>query len=72
VPLVTLRAVERFETILPIAARLLVPGGTIALLVSQPQVVLAKTFLPTAAWSDPIPIPLSTSRVLIRALTGRG
>ena len=63
--LVSLRAVERFEKTLPIAQRLLKPGGRIALLVGSGQCEAAKSLLPDLRWEDPIPIPLSLSRVLL-------
>jgi len=65
--LVALRAVERFQAILPIAARLLAPAGTLALLIGQSQVALARDLLPALRWFDPLPIPQSEARVLVRA-----
>jgi 16S rRNA (guanine527-N7)-methyltransferase len=61
---VTLRAVEHFETVLPIAARLVAPGGRLALLIGQVQLTQAHNLAPELVWTPPIPIPLSTSRVL--------
>jgi 16S rRNA (guanine527-N7)-methyltransferase len=61
---VTLRAVERFETILPIAATLVAPAGRLALLISSAQLEAARATLPDFSWSEPIPIPLSRSRLL--------
>ncbi len=73
---VTLRAVERFESILPVAASLLTPTGHLALLISSSQIdSLAQLDAahPTLslAWSTPIPIPLSRSRVLLLAACSR-
>jgi len=62
---VTLRAVERFDAALPIAARLLNPQGRVALLIGSAQVPQARSILPDHDFSDPLPIPLSTSRVLV-------
>jgi len=62
---VTLRAVERFDAALPIAARLLKPQGRLALLIGSAQVAEARSILPDHDFSDPLPIPLSTSRVLL-------
>jgi len=60
--LVTLRAVERFETILPQAISLLSPAGTLALLIGASQIPhLTQTPL---KWHPPIPIPQSNARVL--------
>jgi 16S rRNA (guanine527-N7)-methyltransferase len=61
---VTLRAVERFDSILPIAASLVAPGGQLALLIGQTQLSQAHSSLPTLNWSRPIPIPHSESRLL--------
>jgi len=44
--LVTLRAVERFDKILPIASDLLAPGGLLALLIGSSQLAEAKAALP--------------------------
>lgn len=66
---VTLRAVERFETVLPIAARLVRPGGRLALLIGSAQASLARHTLPSLLWSDPIPIPNSRVRILLLAQT---
>jgi 16S rRNA (guanine527-N7)-methyltransferase len=62
---VTVRAVERFTDILPIAARLLRPTGRLALLISSTQLAHVHGTLPAFRWSPPIPIPSSTSRVLL-------
>jgi 16S rRNA (guanine527-N7)-methyltransferase len=65
--LVTLRAVERFETILPVAAHLVAPAGRIALLIGSSQLDRARLALPGLSWSNPEPIPASNSRVLVVA-----
>jgi len=62
---VTLRAVERFDTTLPIAARLVKPGGRLALLIGKAQLSLIHELAPGFAWSPPISIPLSLSRHLV-------
>ena len=62
---VTLRAVERFETILPNAIRLLKPHGRIALLIGGAQISLTEQFSSQIQWHPPIPIPLSANRVLL-------
>lgn len=64
---VTLRAVERFGSILPIAARLLAPLGRLALLIGQAQLTRARSVARALIWPEPIPIPNSQSRVLIIA-----
>jgi 16S rRNA (guanine527-N7)-methyltransferase len=63
--LVTLRAVERFEAVLPIAAGLLTPAGRLALLISQPQLRQAKASSLRLSWDAPRPIPDSTARVIL-------
>ncbi len=62
---VTLRAVERFSNILPTAAALLAPSGRLALLIASSQLAQAQSILPLIAWQPPIPVPESTSRVLL-------
>src|SRR5581483_1306045 len=63
--LVTLRAVERFENVLPLAARLVRPEGRLALFIGESQVKSAHAGLLEFRWDDPKPIPLSSSRVLL-------
>src|SRR3954471_23377514 len=65
--LVTLRAVERFESILPVAARLVAPRGRLALLIGQTQISKAQSALPDLNWSPGIPVPNSQSRILLLA-----
>ena len=62
--IVTLRAVERFESALPAAADLVRQGGCLALLVGEGQLARAYELTPAFSWKDPTPIPLSTNRVL--------
>ncbi len=72
----TLRAVERFERTLPMAAELLrrvaagIPGcrSNLVLLLGAGQVAAARTLLPAFDFSEPVPIPQSAARVLLRAL----
>ena len=61
---VTLRAVERFEAVLPAAARLLKPQGRLALLIGAAQLPTAQSILPDHVFSSPLPIPQSSSRIL--------
>jgi 16S rRNA (guanine527-N7)-methyltransferase len=61
---VTMRAVERFEAILPQAARLVAAGGRLALLIGTGQVAPAASSLTNLQWEPAVPIPLSESRVL--------
>ncbi len=61
---VTLRAVERFESALPTAARL-ISTGRLALLIGSAQLSHARSALPAMVWSDPHPVPASRSRVVL-------
>jgi len=64
---VTLRAVERFQEVLPTAARLTSNKGRIGLLVGQEQASLAYRILPDFDWNSEIPVPLSDSRIILIA-----
>ncbi len=66
---VTLRAVEHFKTILPIAANLVVPAGRLALLIGETQLAHARDLTPGFTWSPPIRVPLSSSRILAIAVS---
>lgn len=61
---VTLRAVERFDAILPVAASLIADPGCLALLISAAQLPQLRTALPLCTISAPVSIPSSNSRVL--------
>ena len=63
--IVTLRAVERFETALPIAAALVAPAGRLALLIGAPQRGPAQAILSQFLWSEPVPFPSSAARILL-------
>jgi 16S rRNA (guanine527-N7)-methyltransferase len=63
--LVTFRAVERFERILPIAFSLVKPQGKLAILLGSEQVALAESTLSSVSWKTPIPIPLSRNGMLM-------
>jgi 16S rRNA (guanine527-N7)-methyltransferase len=62
---VTVRAVERLEAMLPVAAGLVGPAGSLAMLVSKAQVKPIRSLLPDLEWSDAVDLPLSLNRVLI-------
>lgn len=64
---VTLRAVERFETILPAAAALAKPSGRLALLIGASQLDRARALLPRHTSSPALSIPQSTARILLIA-----
>jgi 16S rRNA (guanine527-N7)-methyltransferase len=62
---VTLRAVERFETILPVATGLLAPLGRMAIMVGQGQIDQARELTPKLNWQAPVRVPLSLNRTMI-------
>jgi 16S rRNA (guanine527-N7)-methyltransferase len=62
---VTLRAVERFESILSVAAGLVGTSGCLALLLGAAQLESVREGLPTLHWAEPVKMPLSENRVLI-------
>lgn len=61
---ITLRAVEKFDRVLPVAAQL-ARGGRLALLIGAIQVDTGHALAPAVRWSDPVAIPHSLSRVLL-------
>jgi 16S rRNA (guanine527-N7)-methyltransferase len=66
---VTLRAVERFHQVLPTAVELLqqFPAASrrLALLIGAAQIEPARALAGALTWSDPLPIPQSSQRVLL-------
>ena len=62
---VTVRAVEKFEDTLPTAAKLVAPGGKLALLIGETQVQVAKSLQPNIRWNEAVPLPESSNRVLL-------
>jgi len=62
---ITLRAVERFTEVLPVATRLVAPGGRLALLVGKSQLESIPRTSSEITWSPEVPVPLSTSRVFL-------
>ena len=62
---VTLRAVERFESTLPIAANLLKPTGQLALLIGSSQTSTTQAILPSWTWHEPVSVPASNSRIVL-------
>jgi len=63
--IVTLRAVERFEDVLPQAVRLVTAKGTVALLIGEAQVEAAHRLAPGMEWKEAVDVPLSKSRKLV-------
>jgi 16S rRNA (guanine527-N7)-methyltransferase len=62
--IITLRAVERLEDILPVAAGLISRSGRLALLTSRRDLESIHSLLPHLAWQAAVPLPNSQSRVL--------
>jgi len=62
---VTLRAVEHFESALTMATRLVWPAGRIALLIGAAQAGRAQELQPDIEWQHAIAIPLSSKRMLM-------
>lgn len=62
--LLTLRAVECFDSVLPTATSLINAGGRLALLIGQAQIRHAHSLARSLQWSSPLPIPQSEQRVL--------
>jgi len=62
---VTIRAVEKFDKSLPVAASLVRRGGRLALLIGAQQVSTASSLLPELSWGQPIPLPQSSARVVL-------
>jgi 16S rRNA (guanine527-N7)-methyltransferase len=67
---VTLRAVERFDSVLAAAANLVAPSGWLALLIGGPQIERARQLLPALEWHAPVAIPLSSKRALLLGSKG--
>ncbi len=63
--LVTLRAVERFDKVLPLATRFVAPSGRLALLIGSAQLAAVPQLAGEIQWQAPIPVPNSHSRVLL-------
>jgi len=70
--IVTMRAVEKFEAALPIAASMVESHGKLALLIGSAQHEATRSALPHFEWQEPIAIPESRSRELLTGLlTGK-
>jgi len=62
--IVTLRAVEKPERALPAAARLVSPGGRLALLLGASRAGDVQALLPGFTWAPPVALPDSSSRIV--------
>lgn len=63
--LVTMRAVDRFETAVPVALDLVCQCGRLALMIGLSQTIVARTLAENVSWSEPVKIPGSNSRVIL-------
>ena len=63
--IVTLRAVEKPQRALAIAARLVSPGGRLVLLLGASQAGNARGLLPGFSWTPPVALPGSSRRVML-------
>jgi 16S rRNA (guanine527-N7)-methyltransferase len=63
--IVILRAVERFEAVLPVAAALVAPGGRLAVLVGNGQIEKARLLAADFTWEPAVSIPLSSQRAAL-------
>lgn len=66
--LVIMRAVERFESALVLAATLVEPGGRLAVMISHSQIKPATSLVPQCRWQEPISIPGGHSRILLAGI----
>ncbi len=62
---VIFRAVEKFESILRLAAGLVGSGGRLAILIGRPQLNRVYELLDGFKWEEPAAFPLSTSRSIL-------
>jgi len=62
---VMLRAVEKFDQVLPLALRLVSAGGRLALLIGSAQIDLTKNLVREVLWQEPLAIPSGHSRYLL-------
>jgi len=63
--LVTMRAVEMFERVLPVARSLVEEGGRLALMIGAAQAPVAQELVKAMVWSEAVVVPGSHSRVLL-------
>jgi 16S rRNA (guanine527-N7)-methyltransferase len=63
--IVTMRAVEKFDVSLPVAASLVDLGGRLGLLIGAVQASAARNALAEFAWREPITMPESRERILM-------
>jgi len=66
--LVTLRAVEKFEKVLPVAAGLVRPSGRLGLMISAAQIPRTISSGTNFEWGEPTQVPGSHARVLLSGI----
>lgn len=62
---VTLRAVEQFQRVLPHTFKLVKAGGRLGLMIGDSQIEAAEQLLPGVGWEHPVRIPGGNSRSLL-------
>lgn len=67
---VTLRAVEKFEQVLPVAARLVAHKGRLCLLIGEAQAGRAASALPDLTWQAPVHLAGSSRRTVMVGIRG--
>ena len=63
--LVVMRAVEKFESSVTLAAGLVSPEGRLAIMIGKVQIDHTQAILPKWKWREPVAVPESKSRVLL-------
>ena len=62
---VTLRAVEKFDNVLPVALKMIAAHGRVCLLIGSKQEQNARMLAPQISWEKPRTIPGSRERVVL-------
>ena len=62
---VTFRAVDRFDSVIRIAASLTSPDGQLVVMIGKSQLDQLQELIPGIRWKEPVGLPLSSSRVMI-------
>ena len=70
---VTMRAVDRMEQAVPVAARLVSPGGSLVLMTTRVESPVLKAAAGTAfLWSAPVELPFGAERVIESGMRAAG
>ena len=62
---VTFRAVDRFDSVIRIAASLTSPDGQLVVIIGKSQLDQLQELISGIRWKEPVGLPLSSSRVMI-------